>query len=84
MTDNGARPGSSDGTSKQRRSGRISRQIPIILIGNDSEGLVFSEEAKMVVLSRYGSGTVPIYKRTAEQELVTVHRWDQTERQKCA
>ena len=70
MSENGTRPESADGTNKQRRSGRISQQIPIILIGNDTEGLTFSEEAKTVVLSRYGAGIVSVHKLTAEQELV--------------
>lgn len=55
--------------TKVRRSGRISREIPIILIGSDAEGLVFSEETKTVVLSRHGAGIVSVHKLIAEQEL---------------
>jgi hypothetical protein len=56
-----------DGT---RRSGRISKQIAIAVIGSDIEGRVFSEQTKTVVLSRHGAGIVSMYKLSAEQELV--------------
>ena len=69
MTEDGTRPGSANGTSKQRRSGRISQEVPIILIGSDAEGTVFSEETKTVVLSRHGAGIVSYHKLVAEQEL---------------
>ena len=52
-----------------RRSGRISREVPIILIGSDAERMVFSEETKTVVLSRHGAGIVSLHKLIAEQEL---------------
>jgi len=54
---------------KARRSGRISKQVPILLIGSDSEGRVFSEVTKTVVLSRHGAGIVSLKKLIAEQEL---------------
>ena len=69
MTENGTRPGNATGTSKQRRSGRLSQEIPIILIGSDAEGTVFSEETSTVVLSRHGAGIVSSHKLVAEQEL---------------
>ncbi len=56
-----------DGT---RRSGRISKQIAITLVGSDMEGRVFSERTKTVLLSRHGAGIQSTYKLFAEQELV--------------
>jgi hypothetical protein len=54
---------------KVRRSGRISKQVPILLIGCDSDGRVFSEVTKTVVLSFHGAGIVSVNKLIAEQEL---------------
>jgi hypothetical protein len=56
--------------SKQRRGGRVTKAFPIVVIGSDSEGLVFSEETKTVVLSRHGAGSLSRYKMVAEQELI--------------
>jgi hypothetical protein len=53
-----------------RRSGRIAREIAILLVGSDMEGKVFSEETKTVVLSRHGAGIVSRYVLSAEQELI--------------
>src|SRR5262249_45507562 len=39
-----------------RSSGRVSRQIPILLLGTDTSGRVFSEETHTLVLSRHGAG----------------------------
>lgn len=39
-----------------RRSGRIAREIPILLLGTDTSGRVFSEETHTLVLSRHGAG----------------------------
>lgn len=39
-----------------RRSGRIPREIPILLLGTDVSGRVFSEETRTLVLSRHGAG----------------------------
>ena len=69
MTDDGTPPGNANGTSKQRRSGRLSQEIAIILIGSDAEGTVFSEQTKTVVLSQHGAGIVSYHKLVAEQEL---------------
>jgi hypothetical protein len=55
---------------KQRRSGRLTIAVPILLIGTDDEGRVFSEETHTVVLSRYGAGIVSREKFFAEQELI--------------
>ena len=61
-----------------RRSGRIPKQIPILLIGTDLDGKIFSEPTKTVLLSLHGAGIVSKYKLSPEQELVL--RW--TERNK--
>jgi hypothetical protein len=55
---------------KMRRSGRLFKSIPILLIGSDCEGRVFSEETHTVVVSLHGAGVVSSYKLIAEQELV--------------
>jgi len=39
-----------------RRSGRISKQVPIVLLGTDTSGRVFSEETHTLVLSLHGAG----------------------------
>jgi len=54
---------------KVRRSGRISKQVPILLIGSDSDGRVFSEVTKTVILSYHGAGIVSANKLLAEQEI---------------
>jgi hypothetical protein len=53
-----------------RRSGRIAREIAILLVGSDLEGKVFSEHTKTVVLSLHGAGIVSQYKLVPEQELI--------------
>jgi hypothetical protein len=53
-----------------RRSSRIPKEIPILLVGSDMEGKVFSEQAKTVLLSRHGAGIVSEYKFSPEQELI--------------
>jgi PilZ domain len=65
--------------SQVRRSGRISRSVPILLIGHDAEGTVFSEETKTVVLSRHGAGIVSFHTLVAEQELAM--RWLENDRE---
>ncbi len=54
---------------KVRRSARISKQVPILLIGCDSDGRVFSEVTKTVVVSLHGAGLVSANKLLAEQEI---------------
>lgn len=44
-----------------RRSGRIAKEIPIVLLGTDTSGKVFSEQTNTVVLSRHGAGIVSRY-----------------------
>jgi PilZ domain-containing protein len=56
-----------------RRSGRIPREIPILLIGTDLDGKVFSEPTKTVLLSLHGAGIVSRHKLSPELELVL--RW---------
>jgi hypothetical protein len=58
------------GNAAMRRSGRVSRQVAILLIGSDTEGTVFCEETHTVVLSRHGAGVVSRQRLVAEQELV--------------
>lgn len=53
-----------------RRSSRIPKEINILLVGSDTEGKVFSEQTKTVLLSRHGAGIVSRYKLSAEQELI--------------
>jgi hypothetical protein len=53
-----------------RRSSRIPKEIDILLVGSDTEGKVFSENTKTVLLSRHGAGIVSGYKLSAEQELI--------------
>jgi hypothetical protein len=52
-----------------RRSSRIPKEINVLLVGSDTEGKVFSEQTKTVLLSRHGAGIVSRYKLSAEQEL---------------
>jgi hypothetical protein len=53
-----------------RRSGRISKEVPIILIGDDLDGKVFSEHTKTVLLSLHGAGILSKHKLSPEQELI--------------
>jgi hypothetical protein len=56
---------------RKRRSGRIAKELPIILLGTDATGKVFSEETNTVVLSRHGAGVVTRY-RFSPDELLTL------------
>ena len=56
---------------RKRRSGRIAKELPIVLLGTDTTGKVFSEETKTVVLSRHGAGVVTRY-RFSPDELLTL------------
>jgi hypothetical protein len=53
-----------------RSSGRISKEVPILRIGDDLGGTVFSERTKTVVLSLHGAGIVSKHKLSPEQELL--------------
>src|SRR5215813_3496353 len=52
-----------------RRSGRIPRQIPILLLGTDTSGRVFSEETRTLVLSRHGAGILSRNKFAPDERL---------------
>ena len=52
-----------------RRSGRISKKFPIVLIGTDETGKVFSEQTTTVVLSRHGAGILSQYSFAPEETL---------------
>ena len=54
---------------KMRRSGRMSKSIPILLIGSDAAGRLFSENTHTVMLSLHGAGIVSTHKLVAEQEM---------------
>jgi hypothetical protein len=56
-----------------RRSGRIPKEIPILLIGSDLGGKIFSEPTKTVLLSLHGAGIISKHKLSPEQEMVL--RW---------
>lgn len=58
-----------------RRSGRISKQLPILLLGTDTSGRVFSEETRTLVLSRHGAGIVARNK-FAPDEVLTLRLLD--------
>ncbi len=58
-----------------RRSGRISKQLPILLLGTDTSGRVFSEETHTLVLSRHGAGIVARNK-FAPDEVLTLRLLD--------
>jgi hypothetical protein len=53
-----------------RRSGRLSMQLPILLIGTSAEGRIFTEKTRTVVLSLHGAGIVAKCKLAPEQELI--------------
>ena len=55
---------------KLRRSGRITKSVPVLLLGSDTEGRVFSEETRTVMLSLHGAGVISKHKLLAEQELI--------------
>lgn len=57
-------------SDSMRRSSRIPKEIPILLVGSDIEGKIFSEQTNTVVLSRHGAGILSAYKLSAEQELI--------------
>ena len=62
-----------------RRSDRIPKEIGLLLVGWDAQGVQFMEQTKTVVLSRHGAGIVSAHKLAAEQELTVVHEESQKE-----
>ena len=83
MTEEQSGPGTSTGAvhahpdtslgAKARRSGRISKEVPILLFGSDIDGYIFTEETRTVVLSLHGAGIISRYRLMPEQELIL--RW---------
>ena len=55
---------------KVRRSGRIAKEIRILLLGMDCMGSVFSEETRTVTLSRHGAGIISKHKLAADGLLI--------------
>jgi PilZ domain len=62
-----------------RRSGRVRKNVPIILIGTDATGRVFSEQTNTVVLSRHGAGIVS--RNTFAPEEVLTLRFSESSRE---
>jgi hypothetical protein len=56
--------------SNIRRSSRIEEDIPIVLIGSDTEGRSFLEHARTILISQHGAGVISRYKLSPEQELL--------------
>lgn len=55
---------------KVRRSGRIAKEIRILLLGMDCNGTVFSEETQTVTLSRHGAGIISKHKLAMDGLLI--------------
>jgi hypothetical protein len=55
---------------KVRRSGRIAKEIRILLLGMDVNGTVFSEETQTVTLSRHGAGIISKHKLATDGLLI--------------
>src|ERR1700733_10316843 len=53
-----------------RRSGRIAKEIRILLIGTDTSGRVFAEETQTVTLSRHGAGVISKHRLAADGILI--------------
>jgi hypothetical protein len=53
-----------------RRSGRVAKEIRILLIGTDTAGRVFTEETLTVTLSRHGAGIISKHKLAADGMLI--------------
>jgi PilZ domain len=53
-----------------RRSGRIGKEIRILLIGTDTSGRVFAEETQTVTLSRHGAGIISKHKLAPDGILI--------------
>ncbi len=55
---------------KVRRSGRVAKEIRILLLGMDVGGTVFSEETQTVTLSRHGAGIISRHKLATDGLLI--------------
>jgi len=53
----------------RRHSGRLTKSTPILLLGCDAEGRVFSEETRTVILSFHGAGILSAHKLVSEQQM---------------
>lgn len=53
-----------------RRSGRIPKEIAVLLVGCDTLGKEFAEETKTLVLSRHGASLLSQHKLVPEQEML--------------
>jgi hypothetical protein len=51
-----------------RRSGRVSKEIPIVLSGGDASGRQFSERTRTLVVSLHGASVICHHKLIPEQE----------------
>jgi hypothetical protein len=66
-----------------RRSGRIPKEIPIVLIGSDLAGKIFSGQTKTVLLSLHGAGVLSRHQLSPGTG--DGHRWpDATKKRKSA
>jgi hypothetical protein len=54
---------------RKRRSGRVAKELEIVLLGTDTTGKVFAEQTKTVVLSRHGAGIISYYRFTPDEVL---------------
>ena len=61
--------------TRVRRSGRISKEVPILLLGTDTSGRVFSEQTHTLVLSSHGAGILSRH-RFAQDEVLTMRLRD--------
>ncbi|MGB6429984.1 MAG: hypothetical protein WBF06_05330, partial [Candidatus Acidiferrales bacterium] len=52
------------------RSGRIPKEVGVLLTGSDADGKVFAEETRTVMLSRYGAEVVSRHTLYPEQEMI--------------
>lgn len=55
-------------TTGMRRSGRVSKEVPVILSGADAAGRQFSERTRTLVLSLHGASVICHHKLIPEQE----------------
>lgn len=53
-----------------RRSSRIPKDFAILLMGSDTDGKVFAEQTRTIVLSRHGAGVVSQHNLLPEQEMI--------------
>ncbi len=56
-------------SSQRRRSGRLSRQLPVVLSGVDRDGFNFGEETETVSISKHGASVRTAYPLRLGQEV---------------